>query len=80
MIEATLRSGDDVAPKLLGVWRFHALPNPGDHIHIPNERGSMDILRVLFVEHTPGRVAHARFGDDDPQTWIKIERIGSYGD
>lgn len=51
MIEAKLRTGDEGPTR--GTFRFLCAPSAGDQIHVGNRRGSMDILRVLYVEHHP---------------------------
>jgi hypothetical protein len=39
--------------KRKGKYAFVQLPNPGDQIQILNERQRIDLMRVLYVQHTP---------------------------
>lgn len=78
MIDAAIHEGKEGSGR--GTFRFIALPSPGDHIHIGNIRGSMDISRVIAVEHHPVKQPPSALARQDPYVSIQAEEIGSYGD
>lgn len=77
MMDATLHEGRDSSR---GTFRFECLPSPGDHIHVGNIRGSMDVLRVVYVEHHPVKLPPGAFARPDPYVSIYVEEVSSYGD
>lgn len=63
-----------------GNFDFLALPAPEDRIVIGNIRGSLDTLRVLYVEHHPVKVPKPMNARPDPHIAIIAEYRDSYGD
>lgn len=54
MIWATILQKSGEQPSLeRGNYGFPQLPGLGDHIQIVNERGRIDLMQVLYVQHTP---------------------------
>ena len=52
-----------------GNFNFGHMPSPGDRIVIGNSQGSLDILRVLWIEHHPVKIPTpktARLGAPGP--------------
>jgi hypothetical protein len=52
---------DDQQIDLDGDYRFEQLPVRNDQIIIVNQRGSYDIMRVLYLAHEPGPVVYVRW-------------------
>lgn len=78
MIEAMIYEGRDNSG--YGTYGFSHLPSPGDHIHVGNNRGSVDVLRVIQVEHHPVALPVRRNARPDAHVTIRVEPIESYGD
>lgn len=78
MIEATVHEGRDASSH--GTFKFEYAPAPGDHLHVGNNRGSITVLRVLYVEHHPVHLPASVNARQDPYISICVEEIDSYGD
>ncbi len=63
-----------------GDFNFLHVPSPEDRIVIGNIRGSLDVLRVLYVEHHPVKVPTPANARPDPYVTIVAEYLDSYGD
>ena len=60
-----------------GTFKFEHLPSPGDRIVIGNVIGSLDILRVRWIEHHPVKVPTSPVARPDPTVVICVELIAS---
>ena len=78
MIEAMIHEGHDASS--YGTFGFAHLPSPGDHIHIGNNRGSIDVLCVTQVEHHPVALPVRPNARPDAYVAICVTPVGSYGD
>jgi hypothetical protein len=45
-----LRNGEN---KSRGEFEFNAIPASGDRIVIPSGMGGLDIMKVVYIEHSP---------------------------
>jgi len=63
-----------------GTFRFSVLPSPGDRIVVGNNRGSCDILEVLYVEHHPVKMPPLAIARPDPWTSVVVAFHSSFGD
>lgn len=78
MIETMLHEGTEGSS--YGVFGFEYMPSPGDHIHIGNARGSIDVLCVMHVQHHPTNVPPLSSGHPRPYVSILVKLIDEYGD
>jgi len=61
-----------------GDHEFVQLPSAGDRIVLPNARGALDIMRVLYVEHSPVATIRPRMARSDPRATVVVEWIEDY--
>jgi len=75
MFEAQIVGTEDASG--YGNYKFDHLPSHGDRIVIGNNRGSLDTLRVLWVEHHPVKIPASEYARHDPHVLICVEYIDS---
>lgn len=84
VIEPVVNDGDVLddpdKARNYGKFRFSVLPSPGDRIVVGNNRGSCDVLSVLYVEHHPVRVPTSPLARLDPYVVIHVTFLDSFGD
>lgn len=54
---------------LRGTFGFQQIPSPSDHIQILNERELIDLMQVLYVQHTPAHLSE-KWKVEQPLTHI----------
>jgi hypothetical protein len=61
-----------------GEYEFLQLPAPGDRIVIGNAHGALDILRVLYVEHSPVAIPRSPMARPDARASVFVEWLDDY--
>ena len=62
-----------------GEFEFRHIPANGDRLVIPSGHGSSDIVRVLYVEHTPAPLPRGPCTENQkPSLMIFVEYIDDY--
>lgn len=62
-----------------GEFEFSFIPTSGDQIVIPSGMGDLDIMKVLYVEHSPIPLPRKFFNEEKkPSIRIYAECIGEY--
>ena len=62
-----------------GESEFLYLPSPGDRVVLTGPRGDLDIMRVLYVEHSPVQIPRAKaYEDTEPTVTIYVEFAERY--
>lgn len=64
-----------------GEFEFSHIPAIGDQIIIPSGMGGLDIMKVLYVEHTPVSLPRKFYNEDSvPTINLYVEWVGEYDD
>lgn len=62
-----------------GEYEFCSVPAIGDRIVIPSGMGELDIMRVLFVEHSPVSLPKSRLTEEKvPSITLYVEFLEEY--
>ena len=62
-----------------GEFEFSHIPANGDQIVIPSGMGDLDIMKVLYVEHSPVSLPRKFYNEDkQPTISLYVECIGEY--
>lgn len=65
--------------KGLGDHEFQHLPSPNDRVVVAAPSGDLDIMRVVYVEHSPIKIPRNKVTEDEePTTTIYVEFAGRY--
>jgi hypothetical protein len=56
-----------------GLYGFVQLPSMGDRVVLPNERGSLDVVGVVQIEHSPSRMRADGQTDKEPLATVYVQ-------
>ena len=63
-----------------GDFEFVQLPSPGDRVVLGNERGDLDMVRVLRIKHLPVSVPPTKFERHGATAYVYVEWVEEWND